>query len=144
MVPGYSIILVVCVSIVVLQIVVLQVIMENVDNKHDASRFWNTMEQRDNRRRDLSHDSNDGAIDFSIMEILSKARVNLENVTLDEIPSEHDVVSLYGPKPVIIGLDRCEDFQALVPPLSRMIGTAGIFNTVSYFNCIYIYIYIYI
>ena len=142
MIPGYIIVMVVCISMVVVQIVVLQIMMEQVDKRDDVSAFWDQMEQNEGDDHDdglyksqLVRNSEVENIeekwDFSIMDILSKANVDLANVTLSAIPNEAEVVGLYGPKPVIVGLDRCEDFRSSVPPVSRMIAPAGMFNTVS-------------
>ena len=36
---------------------------------------------------------------------------------------------LGGEEPFIVGLDRCQDYQALVPPVERLIGVSGMFAT---------------
>lgn len=36
---------------------------------------------------------------------------------------------LYGPKPIIEGLERCEDFRNTVAPEDRFLAVAGLYNT---------------
>eukprot|EP00980_Cylindrotheca_fusiformis_P006518 scaffold1383_cov68-Cylindrotheca_fusiformis.AAC.1 len=45
------------------------------------------------------------------------------------LPTQSQVEDLYGDKPVIIGLETCDAFQAKVPLADRHIGVAGIFNS---------------
>lgn len=70
-------------------------------------------------------------ITFSIADILGKAGVDLtsEPDVRRQLPKEEDVVRLYGPKPIIKGLDRCSAFRDSVPAVSRMMAPAGMFNT---------------
>jgi hypothetical protein len=45
------------------------------------------------------------------------------------LPKWQQVEDLYGPKPVILGLETCEAFRKRVPPEKRFIGVAGMFNS---------------
>mmetsp|Transcript_19988 Transcript_19988/g.42252 ORF Transcript_19988/g.42252 Transcript_19988/m.42252 type:complete len:531 (+) Transcript_19988:193-1785(+) len=70
-----------------------------------------------------------------ILEILTQAGLDLnkdgdlDQETLDQLPTWTQVEHLYGRKAVIIGLERCEDFRNSVEPTSRFLGMAGTFNT---------------
>ena len=48
-----------------------------------------------------------------------------------ELPSLEEIQSMYGAQPRILGLDRCEEFRATVKPEHRLMGPAGLFNSVS-------------
>eukprot|EP00804_Cyclotella_cryptica_P031184 CCRYP_019397-RC/>CCRYP_019397-RC protein AED:0.04 eAED:0.04 QI:185/0.5/1/1/0.5/0.66/3/2087/213 len=41
------------------------------------------------------------------------------------LPSLEEIQSMYGSKPYIVGLERCEDFRKTVPPINRLMGPAG-------------------
>ncbi len=45
------------------------------------------------------------------------------------LPTWSQVQKVIGPHPYILGLDRCEKFRKKVPPIERMLGAAGMFNT---------------
>jgi hypothetical protein len=48
---------------------------------------------------------------------------------LAHLPTEQQIVDLYGPHPVIQGLDTCATFRNQVPAVERMLGAAGLFST---------------
>mmetsp|Transcript_4339 Transcript_4339/g.10475 ORF Transcript_4339/g.10475 Transcript_4339/m.10475 type:complete len:513 (-) Transcript_4339:187-1725(-) len=70
-----------------------------------------------------------------ILEILLQAGLDLtkkgelDQETLDKLPTWTQVETLYGPKPVIVGLERCEEFRNSIPATTRFLGMAGTFNT---------------
>eukprot|EP00536_Pseudo-nitzschia_multiseries_P011734 jgi/Psemu1/308456/fgenesh1_kg.413_\ len=70
-----------------------------------------------------------------ILEILTQAGLDLtkegdlDQETIDKLPTWTHVNNLYGAKPVILGLERCEDFRNSVPATTRFLGMAGTFNT---------------
>jgi len=78
----------------------------------------NIIQQKDKRR-----------IDERIAAILQAANIEVDDETIEQLPSWNDAVSLYGDKPIIYGLDTCEKYRQTVKPEDRMIGPAGIFNT---------------
>lgn len=45
------------------------------------------------------------------------------------LPTWSQVREVVGTGPVILGLDSCPRFRELVPPLERMLGSSGMFNT---------------
>jgi hypothetical protein len=45
------------------------------------------------------------------------------------LPEWSSVSKLYGDKPVILGLERCEEFRMQSDPIDASIGPAGMFNT---------------
>ena len=47
------------------------------------------------------------------------------------LPSLEEIQSMYGSKAHILGLERCEDFRNAVPESDRLMGPAGLFNSVS-------------
>lgn len=44
---------------------------------------------------------------------------------LARIPPFSDFTRMYGDKPIILGLDRCEDYRNSIDPPERMFGAAG-------------------
>ncbi|KAL7432890.1 hypothetical protein ACHAXM_004312 [Skeletonema potamos] len=46
-----------------------------------------------------------------------------------KLPSLSEIQSLYGSKPYIVGLDRCQAYRDAVDPEFRLIGAAGLFNS---------------
>ena len=70
-----------------------------------------------------------------ILEILTQAGLKIENEddldqdTLNQLPTWTQILRLYGPDPKIQGLERCEEFRNAVEPTTRFFGMAGTFNT---------------
>mmetsp|Transcript_22277 Transcript_22277/g.52965 ORF Transcript_22277/g.52965 Transcript_22277/m.52965 type:complete len:452 (+) Transcript_22277:205-1560(+) len=70
-----------------------------------------------------------------ILEILTQAGMKIEDEsdldqeTLDRLPTWTQVQNMYGSKPIIHGLEKCEDFRNAVEPKTRFFGVAGTFNT---------------
>jgi hypothetical protein len=57
-----------------------------------------------------------GIVEASVVDILS-------------LPKWDQVTNLYGPSPVIVGLDTCKKFQSKVSLKDRYIGVSGMFNS---------------
>ena len=57
------------------------------------------------------------------------AGVDLNVVSMRQLPTWFEIKSLIGTEAVLLGLDTCEDFRKKVPPLRRMIRSAGMFNS---------------
>jgi hypothetical protein len=68
-------------------------------------------------------------VDEKLVNILHSAGVSIDKELADQLPTWADVVSLYGDKPIIYGLETCEPYRRMVKPENRMIGPAGMFNT---------------
>ncbi|KAG7348538.1 hypothetical protein IV203_017243 [Nitzschia inconspicua] len=65
-----------------------------------------------------------------ILSILNDAGIVVDNPSeMRRLPRWQQVTELYGPKPVILGLDQCQSFQDRVPPQNRFLGVAGNFNS---------------
>ncbi|VEU34091.1 unnamed protein product [Pseudo-nitzschia multistriata] len=70
-----------------------------------------------------------------ILEILTQAGLDLhkegdvDQETMDQLPTWTQVEQLYGPTPKIIGLERCGEFRDSVDPSTRFLAMAGTFNT---------------
>lgn len=64
-----------------------------------------------------------------ILAVFSDAGVELDNATLQSLPSWNEIVRNIGEAPRIYGLDRCENFRATVPAVQRMVGCCGMFNS---------------
>ena len=55
--------------------------------------------------------------------------VELDDESIQRLPTWSQIESSIGDKPVLLGLERCNDFRNNVPPLRRMLGSAGMFNS---------------
>ena len=64
-----------------------------------------------------------------ILDLFKEAGVDLTPEMEEELPSWSQVQKVVGPHPYIVGLERCEAYRRKVPPLERMLGSAGMFNS---------------
>ena len=71
------------------------------------------------------HDGDKGPI----LEYFRLAGVELDEESIQLLPTWSQIQSLIGDKPMIYGLDKCEDYRNKVPPLQRMLGASGMFNS---------------
>jgi hypothetical protein len=68
-------------------------------------------------------------VDDHIVKILTAADIFLDKELASQLPTWDDIVSMYGDKPIIYGLETCQTYRDTVVPADRMLGPAGIFNT---------------
>lgn len=64
-----------------------------------------------------------------MVKILHAAQVEIDKDLAEQLPTWDQVVSLYGDKPIIHGLETCETYRKSVRAEDRMTGPAGMFNT---------------
>jgi len=64
-----------------------------------------------------------------IRQIFEYAGVEITTELEALIPTWSEVKSLYGSKPKIIGLEKCDTFQNIIPVNDSYIGPSGLFNT---------------
>jgi len=64
-----------------------------------------------------------------ILGLFQEAGVPLTPQMEASLPTWAQVQEVMGPHPYIIGLENCEAFRRQVPPLERMLGSAGMFNS---------------
>eukprot|EP00577_Skeletonema_sp_RCC1716_P011724 CAMPEP_0113437822 /NCGR_PEP_ID=MMETSP0013_2-20120614/37629_1 /TAXON_ID=2843 ORGANISM="Skeletonema costatum, Strain 1716" /NCGR_SAMPLE_ID=MMETSP0013_2 /ASSEMBLY_ACC=CAM_ASM_000158 /LENGTH=433 /DNA_ID=CAMNT_0000328519 /DNA_START=131 /DNA_END=1430 /DNA_ORIENTATION=+ /assembly_acc=CAM_ASM_000158 len=64
-----------------------------------------------------------------VIDYFRRAGVELDNDSIESLPTWSQIESIIGKKPVFRGLDTCETFRQTVPPLGRMLGSAGMFNS---------------
>ena len=65
-----------------------------------------------------------------LVDILNEAGiVEIDPIAISILPKWTSVTKLYGEKPVILGLERCEEFRTKFPIDDASIGTSGMFNT---------------
>ena len=67
--------------------------------------------------------------DNFIKGIIDKANLTLPEHTNQPIPTLSDIASQYGSRPIIHNLESCSTFRSSIPPMHRMMGVAGLFNT---------------
>ena len=58
-----------------------------------------------------------------------QAELDLTSEQEEHLPTWSQVREVVGTGPVILGLETCPKFREIVPPLERMLGAAGMFNT---------------
>jgi hypothetical protein len=59
---------------------------------------------------------------------IEEAGIAVTPEILARIPPFSDFTKMYGDKPIILGLDRCEEYQNTIDPPERMFGAAGYVN----------------
>ena len=65
-----------------------------------------------------------------ILQLLKEAGISdLSPQQISRLPRWEHVVDLYGPKVVIVGKNRCDQFRKKVRLTDRKVGVAGLFNT---------------
>jgi hypothetical protein len=65
-----------------------------------------------------------------LLSLLNDARIETDDATdIMQFPTWREVTDLYGPKPIILGLERCEVFREQVGLHHRFVGVAGNFNS---------------
>lgn len=107
------------------------------DNKH--GRQWQQQKQTDTttRSQTSSHYDGTGKNIAPMLQILSRANMTIpfnrndplyENL-FQKLPDWQQVVDRFGSGPVILGLDRCQEFNAKTPSKYRAMGPAGPFNS---------------
>ena len=64
-----------------------------------------------------------------MLSIFEEAGVVVTTEMEELLPKWSDVQRVVGDHPRILGLENCIEFQNKVPPLERMLGSSGMFNT---------------
>ena len=65
-----------------------------------------------------------------LVDILHEAGIEeIDPEVIAFLPEWSDVQNLYGDKPVILGLERCEEFRSQADPIDASVGIAGMWNT---------------
>jgi hypothetical protein len=84
-------------------------------------------------RESRNHTAGSLADKKQILDLLSRAGINVDpeedRDLLQELPTWSEVVDLYGPKPVVYGLEECDRFQHRSDPADHFVATAGTFNS---------------
>lgn len=78
---------------------------------------------------DTNNNDNDLKSNTKLINILKESGVEITPDIISKLPTWGDVVSQYGSKPKIIGLETCSNFRSIVPETDAYIGPSGIFNT---------------
>jgi hypothetical protein len=81
----------------------------------------------DSSSLEISHDiySNITASVNPLVSIFEKSGISLTQNILEQIPPYSNIIKMYGNKPTVIGLERCEEFQQQVQPPDRTLAVAG-------------------
>ena len=65
-----------------------------------------------------------------LVDILNEAGIiDIDPIAISKLPKWTSVKKLYGDKPVVLGLERCEEFRTKFPLDDASIGPSGMFNT---------------
>eukprot|EP00956_Cyclotella_meneghiniana_P007061 scaffold9591_cov54-Cyclotella_meneghiniana.AAC.4 len=65
----------------------------------------------------------------TVIQYFQEAGVKLRHEELNSLPTWSEIESSIGKHIVVSGLERCESYRKNVPPLRRMMGASGMFNT---------------
>jgi hypothetical protein len=93
-------------------------------DEHELS-FAELQEEKKHRAKNVEK----YGVDDHIVKILTAANVEIDEELAEQLPTWVDIVSMYGDKPIIYGLETCQVYRDTVKPEDRMLGPAGIFNT---------------
>lgn len=64
-----------------------------------------------------------------ILDIFQEAGVNLTTEMIESLPTWSQVQQVVGTHPYLLNLESCPRYRDKVPPIERMLGAAGMFNT---------------
>eukprot|EP00590_Aulacoseira_subarctica_P005511 CAMPEP_0172423956 /NCGR_PEP_ID=MMETSP1064-20121228/19674_1 /TAXON_ID=202472 /ORGANISM="Aulacoseira subarctica , Strain CCAP 1002/5" /LENGTH=395 /DNA_ID=CAMNT_0013165595 /DNA_START=269 /DNA_END=1456 /DNA_ORIENTATION=+ len=64
-----------------------------------------------------------------IVVILEKSGISITPELLNKISPFSQVQQMYGDKPIVLGLERCQEYRQKVDAADRLVGVAGMFNT---------------
>jgi hypothetical protein len=102
----------------------------SVDKSFDLSESKTQTEKMELNETSIGNEKEDKAKDKrKIIEILEASGINVTDDIYARLPSWAVIQSMYGPSPVIHGLDTCSNFQRIIPKDEAYIGPAGTFNT---------------
>jgi hypothetical protein len=66
----------------------------------------------------------------AVLELFQQAGIkNLDDATIQKLPTWKQVVDLFGERPILVNLKKCSGFRRAVPETERMVGAAGMFST---------------
>jgi hypothetical protein len=119
---------------------VAQTPFETTETKSDSNEKENdqksqNIDQKETEKQSENADSDPLADKEPILKLIRDAGISYDPVAdadlIKELPTWSDVVNLYGPEPVIYGLNEgnCEKFQEHSDKGEHFIGTAGTFNS---------------
>jgi hypothetical protein len=77
----------------------------------------------------FDHSEETYGVDEHLLKILRAAGVEIDEELAAILPTWEDIVSMYGDRPIVSGLETCEAYRENVRPEDRMTGPAGMFNT---------------
>ena len=108
-------------------------------------RYVENIRKNDNDGQKSNMTDNKNLTNSYFERLLTSAGINIEDLseeTMKSLPSMMDVNDLYGAEPVIFGLEKCADFQAIIKPEDSFLAPAGMFNSVSptCYHAIFIYL----
>ena len=103
-------------------------------NKNDITVTPNDIKDNNHDVPKHNFEFDEGRTTNPILKILKQAGYNLNDKrvftkeVLDMLPDWKTITDFYGP-PVIVGLDKCQEFQQRVRPKKRLMSIAGTFNS---------------
>ena len=89
-------------------------------------------EMYDEEQQDHDPDAENDLMDDGkehILNVFKEAGVNLTSDEIEELPTWSQVQQVVGTHPYLLNLESCAKYREIVPPLERMLGSAGPFNT---------------
>ena len=105
--------------------------MMNISSQIEFERvLWDYITYKDSNINDTSATTNDeeGQDVDTTTTITTRPMVRREQIQ-SIIPPWSQIITNYGPDPVILGTERCESYRETVPLDDRLVGVAGLFST---------------
>jgi len=78
---------------------------------------------------DYINNPNINVTDNRVLEYFRQVGMEVGEDSIQRLPTWTQIETLIGDQPVLLGLERCIDFRNNIPPLRRMLGSAGMFNS---------------
>ena len=110
-----------------------QTIQQDPENHEEIMKRYNKLVRKEKvvdfaKVKRVSNTETHG-VDEHIVKLLTDANIPLDEELAEQLPTWDDIVSMYGDKPIVYGLETCQTYRDTVKPEDRMLGPAGIFNT---------------
>lgn len=106
------------------------VLLLTVGYKYSVRLIYAAIKSANDNKQIIIESSNLKNTNEQILKILAAANIKqLTSIDAKMLPTWEDITSMYGDKPVIRGLETCEQYRNMVHPADRTIGPAGLFNT---------------
>jgi hypothetical protein len=97
----------------------------NLHNVEGQLRKFRSTEADGRKSNSQMEDSSSSPQRNLIVSRIEEAGIVITPEIMERVPPYSDFTQMYGDKPIILGLDRCDEYQKKINPPDRMFGAAG-------------------